>query len=42
VLVTDTREGHFYEAAGWVCDGAIRTEKMAGTSMTETRDRRRL
>ena len=38
VLVTNERARRFYDAAGWVCDGAEKTELVGGTaSITETR-----
>ncbi len=42
VLVTNTRARRFYEAAGWACDDAVKTERMAGTTVNETRYRRLL
>ncbi len=43
VLVTNERARRFYDAAGWVCDGAEKTELIGGTtSITETRYRRTL
>jgi GNAT superfamily N-acetyltransferase len=42
VLVTNARARRFYEAAGWVCDEALKTEEMVGTTVTETRYRRSL
>jgi ribosomal protein S18 acetylase RimI-like enzyme len=42
VLATNTRARRFYEAAGWACDEALKTEEMAGTTVTETRYRRSL
>jgi len=43
VLVTNDRARRFYDAAGWFCDGAEKTELVGGTaSITETRYRRPL
>jgi len=43
VLVTNDRARRFYDAAGWVCDGAEKTELIGGSaSITETRYRRPL
>jgi GNAT superfamily N-acetyltransferase len=43
VLVTNDRARRFYDAAGWSCDGAEKTELVGGTaSITETRYRRPL
>ena len=42
VLVTNNRARRFYEAAGWACDEAVKTEEMLGTTVTETRYRRPL
>jgi GNAT superfamily N-acetyltransferase len=42
VLVSNTRARRFYEAAGWVGDETLKTEDMAGTTVTETRYRRSL
>ena len=42
VLVTNARARRFYEAAGWACEEAVKTEEMAGTTVTETRYRRSL
>lgn len=41
VLVTNDRARRFYDAAGWSCDGAEKTELVGGAaSITETRYRR--
>jgi len=43
VLVTNDRARRFYDAAGWVCDGAEKTDLVGGTApITETRYRRLL
>jgi hypothetical protein len=42
VLVTNARARRFYEAAGWACDEAVKTEEMVGTTVVETRYRRSL
>jgi ribosomal protein S18 acetylase RimI-like enzyme len=42
VLVSNSRARLFYEATGWACDAAVKTEDMFGTSVTETRYRRPL
>jgi GNAT superfamily N-acetyltransferase len=42
VLVTNARARRFYEAAGWACDEAVKSEEMVGTTVVETRYRRSL
>jgi len=42
VLKGNARARHFYEDAGWVCDGSEKTETMVGTQVTEVRYRRAL
>jgi hypothetical protein len=47
VLETNERARRFYDAAGWTCDGAEKSEHVGGqaprgATVTETRYRRRL
>jgi ribosomal protein S18 acetylase RimI-like enzyme len=47
VLDTNARARHFYEAAGWTCDGSEKSERIGGdgsrgATITETRYRRAL